>query len=299
MIRGFWTARSGLWAHQENMNLLANNMANVSTVGFKGQRTSFTDLIYQNINRPTATYPAMIGHGVRVNKTDLIMTQGALQPTDRFSDFALLSPEVFFAVQAPNGEVQFTRAGNFIISLDDGGDWYLAAPNGDRILDANFDPIQIEFEMSEQRVFTYGRRPVLDDDGEQVVRNGEPQHETYRQTREVTDEDGRVTVEYIYEMRDVQGPPIIDMDEIGIFRFDNPYGLYLVGGTRFIETQTSGEPEEVEGHGRPIRRGSLEASNVEIGVEMVRVIEASRAFSFSSRMVQIADEVEQTVNTLR
>jgi len=244
MIRGFYTARSGLLAHQEKMNVISNNMANVNTTGFKGQRVSFTDLMYQNINRPTAENPAMIGHGIKIKKSALIVTQGPLQATNRFLDFALTEPGQFFAVQSPTGEIVYTRAGGFILSRDEDGSFFLSVPNGDRVLDSEFEPIEIEFE-------------------------------------------------------DENGAPIIDINAIGIFRFDNPYGLYLLGANYYTPSENSGEAVAIEGNVRGIRVGFLEGSNVEMATEMVRVIEASRAFSFSSRMVQVADEVEHTVNTLR
>jgi len=258
-------------AHQENMNLISNNMANVNTVGFKGQRTSFTDLVYQNINRPTAENPATIGHGVRINTSDLVMAQGPLSATNRFLDFALTQPGEFFAVQNMSGDIQYTRSGNFMLSHHADGNFFLAAANGDMVLDSDQNPIRIEFEQVQ--VHNY----VFDSNGDHVLN---------------PDGSRQYTISY------ADGPPIIDMDAIGIFRFDNPYGLVLMGENRFVATDLSGQSSVVEGV-RGIRGGSLEGSNVEIATEMVRVIEASRAFSFNSRMIQVADEVEQTVNNLR
>lgn len=328
MIRGFYTARTGLLAHQEHMNLISNNMANVNTVGFKSQRVSFTDLIYQNLNRPTATNPAMIGHGVRINKTDLNITQGPLQQTERFLDFALTAPGHFFAVQSPTGEIEYTRAGNFILSQDEDGTFFLATGNGDRVLNAEGEPIEIAFEQVEQNTLTDQLRlgrdglpiPVLGPDGEPVVpaqyemERGVPW--VWQQRLDVAgnpipildDEGNQVTMAGgpRWQMERVPGAttivdggPVIDMNEIGIFTFDNPYGLFLVGNNRFVPSGNSGEAQALEQGVRPIRAGFLEGSNVEIANEMVRVIEASRAFSFSSRMIQTADEIEQTVNNLR
>ena len=334
MIRGFFTARSGLIAHQEHMNLISNNIANVNTVGFKSKRVSFTDLIYQNINRPTAENPAMIGHGVRINKSDLIMTQGPLQPTNRWLDFALTAPGVFFAVQSHLEEPVFTRAGSFIMSQDENGSWFLAAPNGDRILNSDFEPVEIQFEQVAQNILVEQERlgadglpvmmPVLNPDGSQVVINGVPQYRIEMELAPWTleprlDASGnripildsagnqvvingvpryqmeRIPTDVVY----VDGPPFVDIDDIGIFRFDNPYGLHLIGNNYFAPSDNSGEPVLLEGNVRPIRANTLEGSNVELASEMVKVIEASRAFSFNSRMVQVADEVEQTVNSLR
>jgi len=313
MIRGFWTARSGLMAHQEHMNVISNNMANVNTIGFKSQRVSFTDLIYQNINRPTADETAMIGHGVRINKTDLVMAQGALTPTNRPLDFALTNTGQFFAVQNQIGEVEFTRAGNFILSLDEGGGWYLSTGNGDRVLNSEFEPIEVTFGLVRHYEQIQHRTPRLDEDGNQVyIERRRPTLGPDGAQLIFTGDDGVPRPQWQYEefpQYDVYyeegepfylpgNHPIVDMSQIGIFRFDNPYGLQLLGDNRFRDTDQSGEAIEVEGV-RGIRSGMIENSNVDIGAEMVRVIEAQRAFGFSSRMIQVADEVENTVNTLR
>lgn len=240
MIRGFYTARSGLLAHQEHMNTLANNLANVNTVSFKPMRTAFSDLIYQNINRDEVENEAMVGHGVKVNKNDVMMAQGALQPTDRILDVALLEENMFFAVQDARGDVFYTRAGNFALSNED-DTYYLVSGTGERVLDQDGEEIEIEFD----------------------------------------DEDNMIW----------------DPAVLGVFRFPNPYGLTLTGGNKFQVSDTSGEAEEVE---NPRYRTSyLEGSAVQIADDMSNVIIAQKAFNFSSRMVMVADEVEQTINGLR
>ncbi len=241
MIRGFYSARLGINAQQEHLNVIANNMANLNTVGFKGSRVSFADLMYQNLNRNTAENAVMVGHGVKINKTDLSMEQGALDPTGYHLDYAITQEGQFFAVRDAAGDVYYTRAGNFILSLGDDDEYYLAAGNGDRILSPDLEDIAIE----------------MDDEGKFVV----------------------------------------ERDSIGVFAFHNPYGLNSVGDNRFMPTDISGEAVVVE---EPqIMAGYLEGSAVEVAAEMVKMIEASRAFSFNSRMVQVADEVEQTINNLR
>jgi len=240
MIRGFYSASSGLRAQQAGMDVAANNLANVNTVGFKPGRVSFTDLMYQNLNRATADNPAMVGHGVKVNTVDKNMQSGGPTPTSYPLDFYINQENGFFAVQTANGDIQYTRAGNFIMS-DDGGTFYLSAPNGDRVLDV--DGSEIELELDENN------------------------------------------------------NPIVDASLIGVYSFANPYGLAQIGSNRFVETDTSGEAEAIEIPS--IRNGYLESSAVEVSNEMVRIIESSKAFSFNSRMVQVADEVEQTINSMR
>ena len=291
MIRGFYSAKLGVLAQQENMNLIANNMANVNTVGFKSLRTSFTDLIYQNLNRAVADQPAMVGHGVKINKTDVVIGQGALSPTSRPFDVALTGEGQYFAVRNAAGDIQYTRAGNFIMSQDEDGYFYLAASNGDRVLNADLEEIRITFEQVEQKDRNEITEPVmvpaLDDDGNTI-------HTPQR------DADGNIVYETRVEFGNpyyVDGNPVFPLSEIGVFRFNNPYGLYLVGDNRYVATDTSGEAMEEE---NPLMQaGYLENSNVEIANEMVKVIEASKAFSFNSRMIQVADEIEQTVNNLR
>lgn len=241
MIRGFYTARSGLVAHQEHMNTIANNMANVNTVGFKPMRTAFKDLMYQNLNRADVENVAMVGHGVKINKNDLLMASGPMEFTDYPLDFAIVDEGGFFAVQTPGtDEVSYTRAGNFRLSNED-DTYYLVGPDNRRVLDADGAEIEVEF--------------------------------------------------------DAENNMLLDPTLIGVYRFPNPYGLEARGGNVFAVTDMSGEPEAIE---LPtLKSGYLERSSVEISNEMVNVIESQKAFSFSSRMVQVADEVEQTINSLR
>lgn len=262
MIRGFYSARSGLYAHQEHMSVIANNMANVNTVGYKPQKVSFTDLVYQNLNRAEAEEPAMIGSGVKINKIDTNVNQGPLEITNSYLDFAITG-EGYFAMENAAGNIQYSRAGNFILSVDDGGTYWLAAANGDRILDAEGEHIEVEYEKIEQK------------------------------TVDRVDADGTVH----YKTETVEGSPVIDQSKIGVYTFKNPYGLANAGNNRFLETDVSGEATPLEQ--TSLRSGYLEGSGTEVSVEMVKVIESQKAFSFNSRMIQVADEVEQTINSLR
>jgi flagellar basal-body rod protein FlgG len=145
MIRGFYTARTGLTAHQARLDTIANNMANVSTTGFKPMRTAFKDLVYQNLNRPTTEDTATVGHGVKVNKNDILMQLGAPNPTGRDLDFALIDANAFFALETPTGEIRYTRDGNFSLSnVDD--TYYLVGANGDRVLNVDEEAFEVEID---------------------------------------------------------------------------------------------------------------------------------------------------------
>jgi flagellar basal body rod protein FlgG len=103
------------------------------------------------------------------------------------------------------------------------------------------------------------------------------------------------------------GDIILDSGRIALYRFPNKWGLEAIDGNAFLQTEFSGEPALIEpveladgtSVQQALRQGYLEGSATEIANEMVHVIEAQRAFSFSSKMVQVADEIEQVVNSLR
>lgn len=243
MIRGFYTAKTGMQNMQNGLNVCANNIANVNTSGFRASKVSFKDLIYKNINSANAQNPIMQGHGVNINKTDLSITQGAFVHTMRNLDFVLEDENTFFAIKNEQGDIEYTKNGNFILSSDnpDGKEFFLAASNGDKILDKDEDEIKIKYNNDDEIEF--------------------------------------------------------NMHDIGVFVFENPYGLRQIGNSRFIPSENSGKLTEVENP--KILSGYLENSNVDISREMVKVIEYSKAFAFNSRIVQTADEIEKTINSLR
>jgi flagellar basal-body rod protein FlgG len=120
MIRSLWIARTGMDAHQTQLDVITNNLANVSTNGFKRARAVFEDMLYQTIRQPGAlntqqnTIPSglQIGTGVRPVATERIHTQGNLQQTSNSLDVAVQG-EGFFQIQMPDGTLSYTRDGAF------------------------------------------------------------------------------------------------------------------------------------------------------------------------------------------
>ena len=120
MIRSLWIAKTGLDAQQTQMDVISNNLANVSTSGFKRSRAVFEDLLYQNIRQPGAASSQQtqlpsglqIGTGVRPVATERIHTQGNLQLTSNSKDMAILG-DGFFQVMMPDGTTAYTRDGSF------------------------------------------------------------------------------------------------------------------------------------------------------------------------------------------
>lgn len=120
MIRSLWIAKTGLDAQQTNLDVISNNLANVSTNGYKRQRAVFEDLLYQTLRQPGAassqqtTIPSglQIGTGVRPVSTERNFLQGSLQKTENPLDIAI-NGQGFFQIQMPDGTLAYTRDGAF------------------------------------------------------------------------------------------------------------------------------------------------------------------------------------------
>jgi flagellar basal-body rod protein FlgG len=233
MIRGFYTATSGLISQQTNLDIVANNMANSATTGFKPQHAAFSSLLHERINGGAANQISM-GHGVKVQKTDIDFTQGTLNNTNMTYDYAILGDGFFALENGDDRKIFYSRDGSFKLKIE-GSRSFLTDARGNYVLDSK-----------EKRI-------------------------------EVGDK-------YNYK-------------DIGVFTFPNSYGLEQTAGNGFIATDLSGRPESVK---EPdVKQGYLENSSVSVSLEMVKMIEASKGFSFNSKIVQTADEMEKTINQLR
>lgn len=120
MIRSLWIAKTGLDAQQTNLDVISNNLANVSTNGFKSSRAVFEDLLYQTIRQPgaqssqTTQIPSglTLGTGAHPVATERLFTQGTLQQTQNPLDLAV-NGSGFFQIQMPDGTLAYTRDGSF------------------------------------------------------------------------------------------------------------------------------------------------------------------------------------------
>ncbi len=120
MIRSLWIARTGLDAQQTQLDVISNNLSNVSTNGFKRARAVFEDLLYQNMRQPGAQSSQQtqvptglqLGTGVRPVATARVFTQGNLQKTDNALDIAI-NGNGFLQILLPDGTTGYTRDGSF------------------------------------------------------------------------------------------------------------------------------------------------------------------------------------------
>ena len=143
MLKGFYNLTSGVVTHQRNLDVIANNMTNISTPGYKQDRytaTTFDEVMYSRVGNQSSR-GREIGNQSYIRATSDIetdFTQGTLEETGLALDFAI-NGDGFFAVQSEQGEVAYTRSGSF--SLDEEG--YLCYPGFGRVLDLQGQPIAL------------------------------------------------------------------------------------------------------------------------------------------------------------
>lgn len=264
-MRSLSTAATGMKAMSVQVDVIANNLANVNTTGFKRARALFQDLFYQQLNQPGTLNglgqrnPAgvQIGLGVRLASTMDVFEQGELENTGRELDMAVLG-DGFFMVKIYDdiGEgVGYTRNGVFVSDAD--GNLVLSGPEG-FLMDP---PITIPTDAL-----------TIDISG-----------------------DGRVSVT-------TPGNPV--PQEVGVIQlatFTNPEGLLKIGSNLYTKSVTSGDPiisdPGSEGAGVLIQ-GHLEKSNTDPVRELTSMIEAQRAFELNSRVIETSDEMLQVVTNL-
>jgi flagellar hook protein FlgE len=270
MMRGMFAAISGLRVHQIMLDVTANNISNVNTVGYKGERVSFKDTLWQmqkGAGAPAAalggTNAAQIGLGVQMNSIDNIMGTGAIQTTGNTFDLAIQGEGWFQISTDPTSAaapIYYTRSGNF--TRDANGDlvnpegYYLVGWNGA----AN---ARINVPANAQSVSI--------------------------------DSAGVVTV------IPAAGPPPV-LYNIQLAKFPNENGLVRLSGNRFSMSNNSGAAT-VANAGTPgfgaIAPGTLEMSNVDLAQEFTSMITAQRGFQATSRVISTADDMLQELVNLK
>jgi flagellar basal-body rod protein FlgG len=263
-VQALYTAATGMQAMETKLDVIANNLANISTTGFKKGRANFEDLFYRHQVQPgagqgdqrTATGTS-VGLGTRVSSIQTDFKQGAMQLTGNPLDIAIEGPG-FFQVQDIDGSTQlYTRAGNFSINAD--GTLVLGSATAGRIVQP---PITIPADAVTTSI----------------------------------QYDGRVMV-----TQQGQTSPQ-EVGQLQIATFVNPEGLLKLGENLFRESDASGQnqlgnPGE---QGRGVLKSSvLEASNVEPVQELIDLITTQRAFELNSQAVQAGDQVMSLVANLR
>lgn len=152
----FYSGASGMSAFQKQMDITANNIANVSTTGFKPQRGAFSELLYSRL-AVNNEQEFLTGHGVRVERADLLFRQGMINNTGNPLDFAIIG-DGFFAVEKAGDDTgesitAYTRRGEFAIGLEDGSTGYLVTADGDFVLSVDGERIEVPRLENDENTF--------------------------------------------------------------------------------------------------------------------------------------------------
>lgn len=261
-MRSLDIGATGMLAQQMNVDIISNNIANMTTTGYKRQRVDFKDLIYQNIERPgtqssdTGTIvPSglQLGLGVKVGSVYRINEQGPLQITENPLDLAITG-DGFFQIQMPDGETAYTRSGIFQIN-----------ENGEIVTTQGF--------LIEPSI-------VVPDDAIDISVN----------------ESGEVLAAIDGQVA------LTNLGQIQTATFVNPAGLEAIGNNLFLETEASGTPATgtpgTDNFGE-VHAGAVENSNVNVVEEITQLITAQRAYEMNSNVIRTSDEMMQTTSQLR
>lgn len=246
-------AQTGLNAQQTRMQVIANNLANVNTTGFKRDRANFETLLYQNI-RPAGsqtsettqlTSPVAVGTGVRIVNTEKLYAQGNLMTTENALDVAI-DGQGFFQVLLPDGRIGYTRDGTFSRNAEG------------TLTTASGYVIQPEIQLP-----TDATSINISADGivtAQVPGDVEPQ------------EVGQITLANFTNPR--------GLDPVG----ENFVVQSVASGEPVVTAPLT------EGAGKLVQ-GALEASNVNVVQELVDMIETQRAYEVNSKSISASDEM--------
>lgn len=288
--RALWSSAAGMAAAARQVDITANNLANVNTPGFKASRADFADLVYAAAQVPVApptaaTGGVQVGHGVRLAAAPRLWRQGPLQSTGSPWDLAIAGDGFFQVVEPGTGEVLLTRGGTFTASPWPGAgtvDGGLPGPAPVPEPGAGQEP-----GGGEALLVTDGAgRPLLTADGQPLVLP--PGSRTW-----VVAPEGEVRA-VLADGREVPAgrlalvvPPAPDALE------GRGEGLFAPAGDVVVAV-----PPGQGGAGR-IRQGMLEQSNVDLATEMTRLLAAQRAYQLNARAVLTGDEMMGLINRLR
>lgn len=255
MIRSLWTAKTGLEAQQVQLDVITNNLANVSTNGFKRQRAVFEDLLYQNLRQPGGQISAesslpsglSIGTGVRPVATERLHIQGNLEQTENSKDLAI-NGRGFFKVTMPDGTLGYTRDGSFQIDAQ-----------GQLVTAAGYvmDPVIVIPENALS--LSIGKDGVVS--VTQPGISGTQEIGTIQLSTFINPTGLQSVGENIFKETNASGAPI-----------DSTPGINGAG---------------------VLYQGFVETSNVNVVEEMVGMIQTQRAYEINSRAVQTSDQMLQ------
>src|SRR2546421_2691775 len=263
-VQSLYTAATGMESLQTKLNVIANNMANVNTTGFKSDRANFEDLFYHNEKMPGAQDAVSnytptgthIGLGVRMQSTQTNFIQGAFQQTSQPLDLAIEGNGFLQVTDPVTSQTLYTRAGN--LSLNAQGQLVVGSAQTGRLTNP---AIQIPQDATGVTISADGKVSYQQPGNTQLQQAGQLQ----------------------------------------VAIFQNPAGLLKLGENLYADTISSGnaivQNPGVQGAGS-LRQGFLELSNVEPVRELIDLITTQRSFEMNSQVIEAGNNILQTITNL-
>ncbi|GAA0319517.1 flagellar hook-basal body complex protein FlhP [Bacillus carboniphilus] len=275
MSRSMITAANTMAQLQQKMDTISHNMANVSTNGYKRRESTFTELLAQQFNnQPHGQFEVgrntpngiRLGAGAGVVQSQMVSKQGNIVSTGRDLDLAFTTEGQYFSVLVAGqneGEIQYTRDGNLSWTPLNETQSMLVTSEGHALLDENEAPIIVNGVPNEVSVSPTGQVRVNTDNGEQVWNLGVVQ---------------------------INRPQLMEQQGGNLIALPENLGALGVA----IEEILTPIREAVA-----LQQGTLEQSNVDMGVEMTELLQVQRAYQFQSRAISISDQMLGLVNGIR
>lgn len=293
-IRSMTSAVAGLRAQQTAMDVIANNIANVNTAGFKASQTTFSDMFYQTVNGGGAQVdPSQIGYGAQVAGISKNMSKSGYTQTDNATDI-YIDGEGFFAVNSKpdgTGGTFYTRLGHFSTP---GG--YLCDSSGNYVLNTNGKAVQLVSTSTTDTSLEVKLHPVTGSDQDITAAN-------YGNLSNISiNSDGTISAS-IDNVSGVLTDGAGNKITIGLATFNNPSGLNEAGNSYFTTSESSGAATiqtAGSGNSTSMRAGKLEQSNVDLASEFTSMITTQRGYQADSRVITVSDSMlEELVNLKR
>jgi flagellar hook protein FlgE len=275
-----YTGISGLLSDATALNVEGNNLANVNTVGFKGGQTLFSTMLSSTIGNNS-----QVGNGVQVQAVQNQFSAGAYQNSTNVTDLAIQG-NGFFALTGPNAttgtaaSAYYTRAGSFSVNSNN----YLVNPDGYRVLDTAGNAVQLPQTVAGPPALTFQKVSGIDSSGNISLL--------------YADANGNTSTLYYAGTGAVPAATAATAVKIAEVIVPNPQGMLSQSGTLFTLTTASGTPAALtsaNGTSEKLLSNELEASNVDLGTQLVDMLTTQRAYSANSKTITTADQMTQTV----
>lgn len=264
---------------QKKVDVIANNISNVNTNGYKRQEANFSDTLVQSITRQAGADNEIgrvtpnglrVGSGVRVTQTSLRNEQGSIQQTDRPLDFSIQGNSAFFRV-ASEGKTFYTKDGSFQVQpVLNSNQVNLVTSNGDAVLDSNNNPISFDNDFASIKADQNGTWQV-----------------TYKDA-------GKQPTQIQLSIADINRPNLLE--KVGGNRYQLPgtEAEQVANGTLQVVDLSQQNNKNFR-----INQGSLETSNVDLTEEMTELIATQRLIQSQGKAISFADDMMGLVNTIR